>query len=71
MESTWKEIHMNTKEPNVLKVEREFFNALMDGNSADLDQLLSDDFLLIDVLSGAEINKSTLLAAVEFRSAYV
>ena len=55
---------MNTKEPNVLKVERKFFNALIDGNSADLDQLLSDDFLLIDVLSGAEINKSTLLAAV-------
>jgi len=55
---------MQTEEPNVLRVERRFFNALIDENSADLDQLLSDNFLLIDVLSGAEINKSALLAAV-------
>jgi ketosteroid isomerase-like protein len=57
-------IQMQTEEPNVLRVERRFFNALIEENSADLDQLLSEDFLLIDVLSGAEINKSTLLAAV-------
>jgi hypothetical protein len=55
---------MQSEEANVLKVERKFFNALIEGNSADLDQLLSDDFLLIDVLSGSEINKSTLLVAV-------
>lgn len=55
---------MQTEEPKVLRVERRFFNALIEENSADLDQLLSDDFLLIDVLSGAEIDKATLLAAV-------
>lgn len=55
---------MHSGEPNVLKVERKFFDALIEGNSADLDRLLSDDFLLIDVLTGAEINKSTLLVAV-------
>jgi len=55
---------MQTEEPNVLKVERRYFNALIEGNSADVDRLLSDDFLLIDVLSGSEITKSTLLLAV-------
>jgi hypothetical protein len=59
-----KEIQMQSEEPNVLKVERKYFNALIEGNSAGLDKLLSDDFLLIDVLSGSEITKSTLLAAV-------
>jgi len=58
------DIQMQIEEPNVLRVELRFFNALIDENSADLDQLLSDNFLLIDVLSGAEINKSALLAAV-------
>lgn len=55
---------MQTEEPNVLKAERKFFNALIEGNPADLNQLLSDDFVLIDVLSGSEITKSTLLAAI-------
>jgi len=59
-----KEIQMQSEEPNVLKVERKYFNALIEGNSAGLDKLLSDDFLLIDVLSGSEITKATLLAAV-------
>jgi hypothetical protein len=62
---SWEEeIQMQTEESNVLREERRFFNALIEENSADLDQLLSDNFLLIDVLSGAEINKATLLAAV-------
>lgn len=55
---------MQIEERNVLKAERKFFNALIEGNPADLNQLLSDDFVLIDVLSGSEIAKSTLLAAV-------
>ena len=55
---------MQTEEPNVLQVERKFFSALIEGNSRDLDHLLSDDFLLIEVLTGAEITKGTLLAAL-------
>ena len=55
---------MQTEEPNVLQVERKFFSALVEGNSTDLDHLLSDDFLLIEVLTGAEITKGTLLAAL-------
>lgn len=55
---------MQIQEPNVLKVDRKFFRGLIEGNSLDLDHLLSDDFLLIEVLSGAEIAKGTLLAAL-------
>ena len=44
---------MQIEERHVLKAERKFFNALIEGNPADLNQLLSDDFVLIDVLSGA------------------
>src|SRR5215203_3810441 len=55
---------MQTEEPNVLQVERKFFSALIEGNSAELDHLLSDEFLLIDVLTGAETTKGTLLAAL-------
>lgn len=55
---------MQLKEPNVLQVERKFFSALIEGNSTDLDHLLSDDFLLIEALSGAEIAKGTLLDAL-------
>jgi ketosteroid isomerase-like protein len=55
---------MQTEEPNVFKVERKFFNALIEGNTAELEQLLSDDFLLVDVLSGSEISKWKLLLAM-------
>ena len=55
---------MQIEEPNVLQVERKFFSALIEGNSTTLDHLLSHDFLLIDVLTGAEITKETLLAAL-------
>jgi ketosteroid isomerase-like protein len=47
-----------------LAAERAFFAALISANLDAIDSLLTDDFLLIDVLSGAEITKPMLLAAL-------
>ncbi len=48
-----------------LAAERQFFAALIEGNVEALNQLLADDFILIDVLSGSEIAKASLLSALE------
>src|SRR5260370_31362998 len=47
-----------------LAAERQFFKALLEADGPELDRVLADDFLLIDVLSGPEFQKPTLLAAV-------
>jgi Domain of unknown function (DUF4440) len=47
-----------------LSAERTFFAALIAANLDSLDALLTEDFLLIDVLSGSEITKPMLLAAL-------
>jgi len=47
-----------------LAAERQFFKALLEADGPELDRVLADDFLLIDVLSGSEFQKPTLLAAV-------
>jgi hypothetical protein len=44
--------------------ERAFFSALLSGNIESLDSILTDDFLMIDLLAGSEITKPMLLAAV-------
>jgi ketosteroid isomerase-like protein len=47
----------------LLNVERRFFSALI-GQVAALDELLADDFLLIDVFSGTEVTKRDLLGVM-------
>ena len=47
-----------------LAAEQEFFGALIAGKLEVLDQLLVDDFVLVDVMRGGEITKPGLLAAV-------
>ena len=47
-----------------LSAERAFFAALISANLDEIDSLLTDDFLLIDVISGSEITKPMLLAAL-------
>jgi ketosteroid isomerase-like protein len=47
-----------------LAVERRFFAALIEGNVKELKRLLDEDFVLIDVMSGSEIGKAALLAAI-------
>jgi hypothetical protein len=50
-----------------LEVEQQFFKSLILGDAGALDGILSDDFLLIDVMMGAEITKFDLLAALASR----
>jgi len=50
---------------NPREADRQFFTALISADVAALDRLLADDFLLIDVMSGSEVTKSSLLAVIE------
>ena len=45
-------------------VDQEFFTALVKADVAALDQILADDFVLIDVMTGSEVPKSALLDVV-------
>src|SRR5262249_19790856 len=51
-------------EPAVLAADKTFFSSLLTGAVGTLDQLLAADFLLVDVLRGAEVPKPVLLAAL-------
>jgi ketosteroid isomerase-like protein len=44
--------------------DRRFFSALLSRNLGALDDLLTHDFLLIDVARGGEIGKESLLGAI-------
>lgn len=50
--------------PDPFLADRAFFSALIAANLDCLDALLTEDFLLIDVLSGREVTKPMLLAAL-------
>ncbi len=52
------------EELDPLTTEREFFTALVEASVKDLDRVLADDFILIEVMGGSEITKSSLLAAI-------
>jgi ketosteroid isomerase-like protein len=47
-----------------LAAEREFFTALVEARPEALDRVLADDFVLIDVMRGAEVTKAALLAVI-------
>jgi ketosteroid isomerase-like protein len=47
-----------------LAADRQFFAALLAGSAGDLDRILTDDFVIIDVMSGAEATKPAFLAVV-------
>jgi hypothetical protein len=53
-----------TNKLNPLVAEQEFFQALITGNIEALNELLVDEFILVEVMRGAEISKPELLAAV-------
>ena len=48
-----------------LETDRQFFLCLIDADLEALNRLLTDDFLLIDVISGSEIGKRALFSAME------
>src|SRR5216683_870248 len=47
-----------------LAAEPRFFAGLLESNVEALDRLLTDDFLLIDVMGGSEIPKAVLLDVI-------
>ena len=51
-------------EPDPVAVDRQFFTWLAEANVRAVDELLTNDFLLIDVMRGGEIPKAALLAAL-------
>jgi ketosteroid isomerase-like protein len=53
-----------TNKLDPLIAEEEFFGALLAGKIQALNELLVDDFILVDVMRGAEISKAELLEAV-------
>jgi ketosteroid isomerase-like protein len=52
-------------EPNLKETEQQFFSALIESNHTALDRILTADFILIDVMRGAEIDKASLLEVIQ------
>jgi ketosteroid isomerase-like protein len=50
--------------PDPLAADQEFFSALMSADPDALQDVLADDFTLIDVVNGGEIFRSTLIDLV-------
>jgi ketosteroid isomerase-like protein len=50
-----------TDDDGPLAAERRFFAALVEGDASSLEDVLADDFLLIDVMSGSEIPRAAML----------
>jgi hypothetical protein len=52
---------------NPIEADHEFFAALIEADVPQLERMLSADFILIDVMSGSEVLKSTFLGFVGSR----
>jgi ketosteroid isomerase-like protein len=46
------------------EVDNQFFSALVQSDDAGLDRILSDDFILVDVMRGEEVDKAALIEVV-------
>lgn len=46
-------------------VDSSFFTALVGADVETLDQVLADDFVLVDIMSGGEIDKRSIIAVIE------
>ena len=54
---------MSQKQPE--QVEKEFFDALIDADLESLGQILADDFVLIDVMTGSEVSGKDLTELIK------
>jgi len=54
-----------SNESSPLQAEQQFFASLIRADVRALDRILTEDFLLVDVMTGSEISKSALLTALE------
>jgi ketosteroid isomerase-like protein len=59
-----KRAQLNDK-PDPIEADRQFFRSLINTDVASLSRILTDDFLLIDVMQGLEVSKPALLGAIE------
>jgi hypothetical protein len=53
-----------TTEQHRIYLDQQFFASLMQADVMSLSQLLADDFTLVDVMSGSEVDKAALLTGV-------
>ena len=51
-------------ESDVRAAEQRFFDALLAANADELERVLADDFLMIDVLTGSEVERTILVDVV-------
>lgn len=51
-------------ESDVLDADRRFFQSLLAADAKELDRILADDFVMIDVLTGSEVEKPLLVDVV-------
>jgi ketosteroid isomerase-like protein len=54
-----------SNQPSPKEVEQQFFSSLIQSDHTALDRVLTDDFVLIDVMRGAEIDKASLLQVIQ------
>jgi ketosteroid isomerase-like protein len=52
------------QELDPIAADRRFFALLLQASVKGLEELLTDDFLLIDVMSGSEVTRAALLAVI-------
>ncbi|PWT92929.1 MAG: hypothetical protein C5B54_02720 [Acidobacteria bacterium] len=55
---------MKATDSDPISTERNFFSALVQGDTESLGRILSDDLILIDVMRGGEVTKPQLLAII-------
>lgn len=53
-----------TTEQNRIYLDQQFFASLVNADVTALSQILADDFTLVDVMSGSEVDKPAFLAGV-------
>jgi ketosteroid isomerase-like protein len=51
-------------ESDPASVDRRFFSALIAADGQALEQIMSDDFILVDIMSGGEVDRPALLSVV-------
>ena len=57
-------LHPMTTEQNRIYLDQQFFASLMKADVTSLSQLLADDFTLVDVMTGSEVDKPAFLTVV-------
>jgi uncharacterized protein DUF4440 len=57
--------HLEIGGESAVDVDRRFFNALLNKSLPELDQILAEDFIIIDVMRGALTTRPEILLAIQ------